>query len=252
MARQSQIRWQRGDYVKLGLAVSDFNKKIQRLEQEQGNLGLPELIDYKSLKKDIVTRKELNRQLKLLRSFKEEGMEELVQLHDETVTVWEQKFILKEQPKIIENIETEISQIKEKPFGMGSEKYKTLKARLDAIKNFDRSLIRKYARTDFKMKKAIQYRENVIEQFDDLPAEFDKIKKHLLKIKNPLNFFDEMQKSKLLQNYFDWYKSPSSFGSFSSDEEIAFAIGYDLGINKKIISGYKTKKQGFYKLKMKK
>ena len=47
MARQSQIRWQRGDYVKLGRAVSDFNKKIQRLEQEQGNLGLPELIDYK-------------------------------------------------------------------------------------------------------------------------------------------------------------------------------------------------------------
>ena len=230
MARQSQIRWQRGDYVKLGKAVSEFNKKVQRLEQEQGNLGLPELIDYKSLKKNITTRKELNRQLNLLRSFKEEGMEELVQLHDETVTVWEQKQILKEQRKIVKDIEKEISQIKEKPFGMGSEKYKTLKARVESIKNFDRSLIKKYARTDFQMKKAIQYRKNVIEQFDDLPAEFDKIKKHLLKIKNPLNFFDEMQKSKLLQNYFDWYKDPSSFGSFSSDEEIANAISYDLGI----------------------
>lgn len=230
MARQSQIRWQRGDYVKLGRAVSEFNKKIQRLEQEQGSLGLPELIDYKSLKSDITTRKELNRQLQLLRSFKEEGMEELVQLHDETVTVWEQRQILKEQKRIVKDIEKEISQIKEKPFGMGSEKYKTLKARADAIKNFDRSLIRKYARTDFKMKKAIQYRENVIKQFDDLPDEFAKIKQYLLRIKNPLNFFDEMQKSKLLQNYFDWYKDPSSFGSFSSDEEIANAISYDLGI----------------------
>lgn len=230
MANQSQIRWQRGDYIKLGRAVSEFNKKVQRLEQEQGNLGLPELIDYKSLKKDIVTRKELNRQLKLLRSFKEEGMEELVQLHDETVTVWEQKQILKEQKRIVKGIEKEISQIKEKPFGMGSEQYKTLKARVEAIKNFDRSLIKKYARTDFKMKKAIQYRENVIEQFNDLPDEFAKIKNHLLKIKNPLNFFDEIQKSKLLQNYFDWYKDPSSFGSFSSDEEIANAISYDLGI----------------------
>ena len=230
MARQSQIRWQRGDYVRLGRTVSEFNKKVQRLEAEQGSLGLPELIDYKSLKKDITTRKELNRQLQLLRSFKEEGMESLVQLHDETVTVWEQKNILKEQKRIVKGIEKEISQIKEKPFGMGSEKYKTLKARLDSIKNFDRSLIRKYERTDFKMKKAIQYRKNVIDQFDYLPDEFDKIKKHLLKIKNPLNFFDEMQKSKLLQNYFDWYKDPSSFGSFSSDEEIANAIAYELGI----------------------
>lgn len=230
MARQSQIRWQRGDYVKLGRAVSDFNKKVKRLEQEQGNLGLPELIDYKELKSNIVTRKELNRQLQLLRSFKEEGMEELVQLHDETVTVWEQKQILKEQKRIVRGIEKEISQIKEKPFGMGSEQYKTLKARVEAIKNFDRSLIKKYARTDFKMKKAIQYRENVIKQFDDLPDEFDKIKKHLLRIKNPLNFFDEIQKSKLLQNYFDWYRDPASFGSFSSDEEIANAISYDLGI----------------------
>lgn len=230
MARQSQIKWGRGDYVKLGRAVSDFNKKIQRLEQQQGNLGLPELIDYKDLKSQITTRKELNRQLNLLRSFKEEGMEELVQLHDETITVWEQKQILKEQRRIVKDIEKEISQIKEKPFGMGSEQYKTLKARLDSIKNFDRSLIKKYARTDFQMKKAIQYRENILEQFDDLPDEFAKIKKHLLKIKNPLNFFDEMQKSKLLQNYFDWYKDPSSFGSFSSDEEIANAISYDLGI----------------------
>lgn len=230
MARQSQIKWGRGDYVKLGRAVSDFNKKIQRLEQQQGNLGLPELIDYKDLKSQITTRKELNRQLQLLRSFKEEGMESLVQLHDETITVWEQKQILKEQRRIVKDIEKEISQIKEKPFGMGSEQYKTLKARLDSIKNFDRSLIKKYARTDFQMKKAIQYRENILEQFDDLPDEFAKIKKHLLKIKNPLNFFDEMQKSKLLQNYFDWYKDPSSFGSFSSDEEIANAISYDLGI----------------------
>lgn len=230
MAKQSQIRWQRGDYVKLGRAVSEFNKKVKRLEQQQGNLGLPELIDYKSLKTDITTRKELNRQLKLLRSFKEEGMESLVQLHDETVTVWEQKQILKEQKRIVKDIEKEISQIRESPFGMGSEKYKTLKARLESIKNFDRSLIRKYARTDFQMKKAIQYRENAIEQFDNLPDEFSKIKKYLLKIKNPLNFFDEMQKSKLLQNYFDWYKDPTSFGSFSSDEEIANAISYDLGI----------------------
>ena len=230
MAKQSQIKWQRGDYVRLGRAVSEFNKKVQRLEQEQGSLGLPDLIDYKSLKTDITTRKELNRQLKLLRGFKEEGMESLVQLNDETVTLWEQKQILKEQKRIVKDIEKEISQIRESPFGMGSEKYKTLKARVESIKNFDRSLIKKYARTDFQMKKAIQYRENVIEQFDDLPDEFSKIKKYLLKIKNPLNFFDEMQKSKLLQNYFDWYKDPSSFGSFSSDEEIANAISYDLGI----------------------
>ena len=44
---QSQIKWKQGDYVKLGKAVSEFNKKVNELRNEENKLYLPETIKYK-------------------------------------------------------------------------------------------------------------------------------------------------------------------------------------------------------------
>lgn len=226
----SLIKWQRKDYLQLGKAVAEFNRKVKKLESEEGKLGLPEVIDYAEIKENIFTRQELNRQLNLLRSFKEEGAERLVQLNDETITLWESEKIKKEKAQAIRKINKQIKSIQESNFGMGSERLKTLQARKQAIKGFDKSIIGKYARTDFQVKQAMQYRENVIDQFDDLPEEFEEIKKHLLRIKNPMTFYKEMQKSRTLQEFFDWYKSPTSFGAFTSDEDVAETIIEELGI----------------------
>lgn len=231
MAKQSQIRWKQGDYIKLGRAVSEFNKKVKRLEQEQGSLGLPELIDYQSLKSDILTRKELNRQLELLRGFKEQGVEEIVQLNNDFITLWEKQNIEKEQKRIIRSLNKQIKSLESEPsFGTGSNSIKTLKARVNAIKNFDRGLISKLSKRDLSMKRAITYQNNVKEQLEGLPDEFENIKKHLLSIKNPITFYEEMQKSQTLQNFFDWYKNPTSFGNFSDDEDIANYIESELEI----------------------
>ena len=43
---QSQIRWKKGDFIKLGKAVSQFNRKINELQSEENKLYLPEIIDY--------------------------------------------------------------------------------------------------------------------------------------------------------------------------------------------------------------
>lgn len=77
MAEQSKIRWKQGDYIKLGRAVADFNKKVNRLQAEENNLYLPNLIEYKEAKENITTRQELNRLVNSLRRFKREGAEEL-------------------------------------------------------------------------------------------------------------------------------------------------------------------------------
>ena len=45
----SLIRWKRGDYIKLGQAVSRFNKIINELDTDERNF-LPELKDYKEIK----------------------------------------------------------------------------------------------------------------------------------------------------------------------------------------------------------
>ena len=74
---ESKINWKRGDYVKLGRAVSDFNKKINRLKTEENALYLPEEINYNVAKSGITTRRELNRIINSLKRFQREGAEEL-------------------------------------------------------------------------------------------------------------------------------------------------------------------------------
>ena len=46
-----QIRWKRGDYISLGKAVSQFNKKINGLKSEENALLLPDEISYSQLKR---------------------------------------------------------------------------------------------------------------------------------------------------------------------------------------------------------
>jgi hypothetical protein len=77
MAGQSKIQWKQGDYIKLGRAVADFNKKVNKLQAEENKLYLPSLIEYKEAKENITTRGELNRLINSLRRFNREGAEEL-------------------------------------------------------------------------------------------------------------------------------------------------------------------------------
>lgn len=65
----SKIKWQQKDYVTLGKAVANFNKKINELNKEEKKLYLPDTITYKEVKENIVTRNELNRVIKSLKRF---------------------------------------------------------------------------------------------------------------------------------------------------------------------------------------
>ena len=48
----SLIRWKKGDYIKLGQAVSRFNKIVSELEVDEREY-LPDLKDYDTLKSHI-------------------------------------------------------------------------------------------------------------------------------------------------------------------------------------------------------
>ena len=47
----NQIRWKRGDYISLGKAVANFNRKINELKTEENALLLPDEISYSELKR---------------------------------------------------------------------------------------------------------------------------------------------------------------------------------------------------------
>lgn len=89
---QSLINWKKGDYISLGKAVSNFNKKINKLQQEENRLYLPNIIEYKEAKENITTRAELNRLINSLRRFQREGAEDLYKTQaGEEMTKWERK-----------------------------------------------------------------------------------------------------------------------------------------------------------------
>lgn len=95
-SRQSKIKWQQKDYLSLGRAVANFNKKINKLQSEEKKLYLPELKNYKDIKENIQTRSELNRIINSLKRFSKEGAEDLyVTKAGEQITKWERKELRK-------------------------------------------------------------------------------------------------------------------------------------------------------------
>lgn len=64
------IRWSRGDYIRLGKAVSQFNKEINKNKTIENSLFLPDEINYKELRDSIRTREGLNSYVEGLKRIK--------------------------------------------------------------------------------------------------------------------------------------------------------------------------------------
>lgn len=93
---QYQIKWKKQDYLQLGKAVANFNKKINRLQAEERKAYLPDIIDYSNLKQNITTRAELNRQINSLKRFMREGAENIYTTEaGEQISKWEKQETLK-------------------------------------------------------------------------------------------------------------------------------------------------------------
>lgn len=73
----AKIRWRHSDYIKLGRAVSDFNKKLSLVSDDGEKSYLPQSLSYNQIKDNITTRKELNQLVKSLKEFKKEGAEDV-------------------------------------------------------------------------------------------------------------------------------------------------------------------------------
>lgn len=72
MAKQYNIRWKQGDYIKLGKAVAEFNRKISKIQTEENKMYLPALEKYEWQKENIKTRREFNRVINSLKRFSQE------------------------------------------------------------------------------------------------------------------------------------------------------------------------------------
>lgn len=235
----SRINWKRGDFVRLGRAVSDFNKKINELNKEERKLYLPEKIDYKEAKENITTRKELNRLINSLRRFQKEGAEDLyITGAGETITKWERRELGIQSRIAQTRLRAELKNL-EKPLEsgfsrvqMGSIRAREIEAQIKNLKQIEtkrgyefnalKRRIMSQGASDYTMKKAIVFRENYINEmkkyshFDN----YDKLMKKLNSISNPVSFFNFVSQNELtgdLTYQSDEVYTQEAFNSFVQD-----------------------------------
>ena len=231
----SLIRWKRGDYIKLGQAVSRFNKIINELDTDERNF-LPELKNYQEIKEHITSRKELNRIIKSLRRVNAENLLNTKILESgEEISKWEYQEINKARRRAFRNLELEKESIlKDRPsIGMGDERLSEIRAIEESFNKLNEktgsdlkrliSRIFSVGRSDYKLSKDVLFRENFYKALEGISnfQHYDVLKKELDKIKNPSKFYEYVKKSPVLMDLFLWYKESDSlfYGGFNDNEE---------------------------------
>lgn len=231
----SLIRWKRGDYIKLGQAVSRFNKIINELDTDERNF-LPELKDYKEIKEHITSRKELNRIIKSLRRVDTENLLNTKILESgEEISKWEYQELNKARRRAFRNLELERESIlKDRPsIGMGDERLSEIHAIEQSFIDLEnrtgkdlkrlKTRIFSVGRSDYKLSKDELFRRNFYTALEGISnfQNYDVLKKELDKIKNPTKFYEFVKKSPVLMDLFLWYKESDSlfYGGFNDNEE---------------------------------
>ena len=141
----ARIFWKHGDFVRLGRAVAQFNKKINELNREEKKLYLPETINYQEAKENITTRRELNRLINSLHRFQKEGAEDLYTTQaGETISNWERRE-LGIQSRIAQiRLNAELKKLNEATDNgysrvqMGSMRVREIEAQIKNLKQIDK------------------------------------------------------------------------------------------------------------------
>ena len=144
MAKDYQIKWKQTDYLTLGRAISKFNKVKNELERQEKDVILPAELDYKEVKENIRTRKQLNNLLSSLRKF---GKEDSLQIYKtssgDKITMWEHRELEKEKNRIVRRLNKKLEKYttpNEQGFTrvqMGSSEARKIMKDIEKFKNYE-------------------------------------------------------------------------------------------------------------------
>lgn len=238
------IRWRRGDYIRLGRAVSEFNKEIDKNLNKVDSLILPEKIEYSELRDMIQTRQGLNAYIDSLKRIKLPGSFDVISLENgEQITKYAKReldlgkksatSVLSNQIKALENqtklelgIESDITL----PNAFKSQKQKELERRLIDYKRLYSLTGKDFKRrakelginqNELKYRRAYVFRENYMkvmrEKYSDF-ENFDKFEAWARRHKNPVSFYEALPEGEFypddLQYQSDVVFSQENFNSF--------------------------------------
>lgn len=238
--RDRLIRWKLEDYRELEKAVNRFNRKIKRLKR-RGNIPLPESIDYVEKRKEIRSRKELNRLMSSLSEFNKRGSTEIVKLKSGTeVTKWEYGEIKKARARAKRRLTREANIIRKSrdvQLGMGDERLSQIESIIESYEKLESKKGFEFTRTaksiltqgslDINIKRAETFRKNFMNSLEEASTleNYDKLIKELNKIKNPVDFYNKINKSQIAMDFGVWYKEVDSgdnisYGAFATSQEM--------------------------------
>lgn len=224
--KESVLKWTQEDKKNLKKAISDFNKKVRKLEKTRKDTSyLPAELDYDRTIKDnlITTRSELNRVLESLGRFKgNQAFKKVTLPSGDSLTAWEYNEVKMQQKQASLKIKRRMAQIKRNQpdyfvrGGTGTEEYQHLQSTLEAIQNFGKvkptrtiseekrkerlqesiKRIENWGSLDFEMRRALIYQENYFQMLEATYSgleNYDKVVEKLKSISNPIDFYKKLK-----------------------------------------------------------
>lgn len=247
---QSLIKWRREDSVELQRAINTFNRNVRKLRKQE-NLSdyLPDTVNYNEIRDNIVSRKEFNRVIASLRSFNKKNNAELYETAaGQYITKWEFSEINKARKRAIKTLTKEQIRIEQglSKNLMGDKRIREIEStiknlnNLENVKGYDFKRIKERAEAlgnlDIELKRAITYKQNYLNALEQMSGykNYDKLITELNKIKNPIKFYDYIQKSNVLSDLFIYYKDKATsqtYGGFADNQD---AFNYALNVELEI------------------
>ena len=232
----AQIRWSRGDFIRLGKAIADFNKRIKELETEENRLYLPEPQNFSEEKKNILSRRELNRYINSLKRFNREGAADIyVTEAGEQLTKWERRELsimsANAQRRLARERESIAPDVAAGKVGtrFGPSRIKEIEATIQSLRKIEevsgsqfkrlKARIKLQGRSDYATRKDIIFKENYLNMISRYSSydNYEILKSYLESI--PANeFYKTLEAKEGLQEDIlyvsDQYYKQSSFTKF--------------------------------------
>lgn len=205
------IRWRKGDAIRLGRAVADFNRTINKLQTEENKLYLPKLKEYQEIKQNIYTRNELNRIIRSLRRIKKEDALELYTTKaGETLTKYERRELGYMSAAAQRRITLQLKEFEKAEQPFKTEEERTLESqrrnlkKIEQLKGADfrrlKSRIENIGTSDYSYKMALQFQLNYIKEMEKYKDynNYDLLKQKMESFKNPIDFYNHIKNKDLL------------------------------------------------------
>lgn len=236
MARQYPISWRRSDYGSLIKAVNRYNKEIEKLLYNNPDANIPEKVNYKDIKQNIYTRRELNRVIKSLQRISKPKEQEIVRTKGGyELTRWERNEINRAKRRAERRLEGELYDLEsQSTFGTGNTRLNEIQATLESYnklatanpedyKRISRSILRQGV-SDFEMKQATIFQQNFIKAYKKMGRK--EVVEIAKKYKNPMDFWELIKDSNFvdIQMKYDEDEGLIQFGENTKDDNYIYDL----------------------------